>query len=133
MSIKAVIDTNVLVSAFWTSREDAPPARILRALLVGTVSAVINEEILSEYREVLHRPKFAFDARDVDAVITFIAQDGDASLPMDTFGDFPDPDDKVFYCTALAAQAHLITGNVKHYPNSAFVVTPAQFCALAGI
>ena len=103
------------------------------ALLVGTVSAVINEEILLEYREVLHRPKFAFDARDVDAVIASIAQDGDASLPMDTGGDFPDPDDKVFYCTALAAHAYLITGNVKHYPNSTFVVTPAQFCALAGI
>ena len=42
-------------------------------------------------------------------------------------------DDKVFFCTALASEAHLVTGNLKHYPKTDFIVTPAQFCEIAGI
>jgi hypothetical protein len=44
-----------------------------------------------------------------------------------------DPDDKVFFCTALAGDAKLVTGNIKHYPPAELVVTPAQFCEIAGI
>ena len=36
MNVKAVIDTNVLVSAYWTRNSDSPPARVYRALFSGT-------------------------------------------------------------------------------------------------
>ena len=54
-------------------------------------------------------------------------------MPAESNENFPDPDDKVFFCTALADDAHLVTGNMKHYPPANFVVTPAQFCELLGI
>ena len=46
---------------------------------------------------------------------------------------FPDPDDKIFYCIALAAQdvgAALVTGNKRHFPNANFILTPSEFVAL---
>lgn len=133
MNFKVVIDTNVLVSAYWTRNADSPPARVYRALFTGTLTAVVNDEIISEYRDVLHRPKFGFNAEDVDKDIDFIEQSGEKVQPADSAADFPDPDDRVFYCTALAGDAHLVTGNMKHYPKADFVVTPSQFCDIAGI
>ena len=61
MNVKAGIDTNVLFSAYCTRNSDSPPARVYRALLSGTVTALVNDEIISEYRDVLHRPKFGFN------------------------------------------------------------------------
>lgn len=123
MNVKAVIDTNVLVSAYWTRNSDSPPARVYRALLSGTVTALVNDEIISEYRDVLHRPKFDFNVEDIDKDIAFIEQSGVKIHPGDSTADFPDPDDKVFFCTALAGDAHLVTGNMKHYPKADFIVT----------
>ena len=43
-------------------------------------------------------------------------------------------DDRVFYEVALAEpDSRLVTGNLKHYPTSPIVVTPAQFCNLLGL
>ena len=39
----------------------------------------------------------------------------------------------VFFCTALAANASLDTGKIKHCPKSAIVVTPAEFCDILGV
>ena len=38
---------------------------------------------------------------------------------------------RFFFCTALAGDAKLVTGNIKHYPPAELVVTPAQFCEIA--
>ena len=133
MSVKAVIDTNVLVSAYWTSNPDSPPARVYRAVLSGTITALVNDEVISEYKDVLHRPKFGFNPEDIDKDIAFIEQAGVVIHPAESDAHFPDIDDKVFFCTALAGDAHLVTGNMKHYPRADFIVTPAQFCEIAGI
>ena len=57
MNVKAVIDTNVLVSAYWTRNSDSPPARVYRALLSGTVTALVNDEIISETGWLIDGPK----------------------------------------------------------------------------
>ena len=49
--IKAVIDTNVLVSALWTKNPNSPTRRILIALLQGQFIPLHNDEILAEYSE----------------------------------------------------------------------------------
>ena len=43
-----------------------------RALLSGTVTALVNDAIISEYRDVLHRPKFGFNVEDIDKDSMFI-------------------------------------------------------------
>ena len=58
MNYYAVIDTNVLVSALL--RLDSNPGKITIESLTGRIIPLLNEEILSEYREVLNRPKSNF-------------------------------------------------------------------------
>ena len=132
--IKAVIDTNVLVSALWTKNPNSPTRRILLALLQGQFIPLHNNEILAEYSEVLRRREFKFDPEQVAGIIASIRDEGLDTARAKAFETFPDPDDRVFYEVALAEpDAHLVTGNLKHYPTSPIVITPVQFCELLGI
>ena len=131
MNIKAVIDTNVLVSSFLSKNQKSPTVRIANAILAGKFTLVYSQEMLEEYEDVLGRSYLKLPSENVEALLAHIRAIGEAVTPADTSEDFPDPDDKVFYCTAIASEAKLVTGNLKHYPKSAIVVTPAEFCELA--
>ena len=133
MGIKAVIDTNILVSSFISKNPNSPTVRIIKAIAEGIFTPVYSNDILSEYEEVLARGHFKLDPSAISILIQRIKEIGEAVSPIDSEEDFPDPDDKVFFCTALAGDAKLVTGNIKHYPPAELVVTPAQFCEIAGI
>ena len=133
MGIKAVIDTIVLVSSFISKNPNSPTVRIIKAIAEGIFTPVYSDDILSEYEEVLGRGHFKLDPSAISILIQRIKEIGEAVSPIDSEEDFPDPDDKVFFCTALAGDAKLVTGNIKHYPPAELVVTPAQFCEIAGI
>ena len=88
---------------------------------------LVNDEIINEYRDVLHRPKFRFPKELVNSVIRSIERS--AIRPGRTFceKEFPDPKDAVFYEVALSKDdAYLITGNTKHFPRTPIIVTPAE-------
>ena len=137
MTPKAVIDTNVLVSAFWSGDKASPPVRIYRALIEQRFVPLFNDEIIAEYNDVLHRRKFKFPYWKVDELIDFIMNCGERIPPSEPdTEDFPDSDDRIFYCVALAAQdddAVLVTGNAKHFPPAPFVVSPAEFVECMGL
>ena len=133
MGMKAVIDTNVLVSSFISKNTNSPTVRIIKAIIEGIFTPVYSDDILSEYEEVLGRGRFKLDPAAISILIQRIKEIGEAVSPIVSEEDFPDPDDKVFFCTALAGDAQLVTGNIKHYPTAELVVTPAQFCEIAGI
>ena len=133
MGIKAVIDTNVLVSSFISRNTNSPTVRIIKAIIEGIFTPVYSDGILSEYEEVLSRGRFKLDPATISILIQRIKEIGEAVSPIVSEEDFPDPDDTVFFCTALAGDAQLVTGNIKHYPTAELVVTPAQFCEIAGI
>ncbi len=133
--MKAVIDTNVLVSALWTKRSASPTVRILRAIAEGRFTPLYAPGMIAEYREVLSRPHFRFNRDAVAEIVDRIVSIGLPIVPLESDEEFPDPDDKIFYCVAKAESddgARLVTGNQRHYPPAAFVVTPAEFCALIG-
>ena len=133
MSIKAVIDTNVLVSAFWSGGRETPPFRVYQEILARRFIPLYSEEIIAEYIDVLHRSKFAFNTEEVNELIDIVRTFGEEISPAEPdTEDFPDPDDRVFYCVTLATQdenAVLVTGNVKHFPAAPFIVSPAEFAA----
>lgn len=133
MGIKAVIDTNVLVSSFISKNPNSLTVRIIKAIAEGMFTPVYSNDILFEYEEVLGRGHFKLDPEAISILIQRIKEIGEAVSPIDSEEDFPDADDKVFFCTALAGDAKLVTGNMKHYPPAELVVTPAQFCEIAGI
>ena len=134
-NIYAVIDTNVLVSALLSSDGKSNPLIVLQSVLVGNIIPVFNEEILSEYEEVLSRDKLHLQKQDIDYVINHIRRSGlvvDRTKTIDEV--FPDPKDIVFYEVALSKEsAYLVTGNIKHFPQKPFVVTPAEMVEILGL
>jgi len=64
-----VLDTNVLVSAILQPR--GKPAAVLDLVLTSQVLLAYDRRIMMEYREVLHRPKFKFDKKHVETVLSF--------------------------------------------------------------
>lgn len=128
MKYYVVIDTNVIVSAFL--KEGSIPDQIVSLALNGPIIPLVNDEIISEYTEVLTRNKFGLSESEVKVFLNeFIKR----ALFLDktkTNEDFDDPDDIVFYKIILTARsasnAYLITGNKKHYPIKSFVVTPRE-------
>lgn len=97
MMVYAVIDTNVLVSALYTSNEKAATARLIRALGNGNFHTLYNDEIIKEYQEVLHRVKFNFDSELADTLIETVINNGIPANRIASGEQFPDPDDAVFY------------------------------------
>ena len=135
--IYAVIDTNVIVSSLKTTRSDSATVRVMDAVYRGKVRIVVNEAILAEYNEVLHRERLRLDSVRCDFILSLLSDIGLRLDPIPTAAEMPDEDDRVFFEVTLAGHdagdAHLVTGNVKHYPQTSFVVTPAQFCEIAGL
>jgi predicted nucleic acid-binding protein len=41
--------------------------------------------------------------------------------------DLPDEKDRIFYDTAKQRNAILITGNIKHFPEEDFIMSPKDF------
>ena len=126
--IHAVIDTNVLVSSLFSSKDTSNPAQVIKAVICCVITPLYNEEIIEEYREVLHRAKFNFDSSLIQNLIDVFTKYGiNVSRTNVVDESFPDLDDIVFYEVAMSVDdAYLVTGNIKHFPSKPFVVTPAQ-------
>lgn len=60
--IYAVIDTDVIVSAFITRHHDASFVKVLRHVISYDITPMYDEDILDEYRRVLSRKKFKIKA-----------------------------------------------------------------------
>jgi putative PIN family toxin of toxin-antitoxin system len=127
-----VLDTNVIVSAGISSV--GPPAKIIDDWIFGEkVHLVTSPNVVSEYREVILRAKFlrySFPPLWLEDLIGESMQ-----LPDPDSWPFacPDPTDAPFLALAHAAGAWLVTGNLKHFPetarNGVNVLSPADYLA----
>ena len=126
--MNVVIDTNVIVSSML--KHNSIPGEVMDYVAVKKITPLVNEEILSEYYEVLTRNKFGFKKDIVDSVISKIKSKAIFLEKEQTLEEFIDSDDIVFYEIVLSARctmdAYLVTGNIKHYPIRNYVVTPRQ-------
>lgn len=133
MKVFAVYDTNILVSALISKRSDTAVVLALETLLSGEVTPLYNDEIIAEYKEVLHREQFKLPVQMVDGIIRRIQEKGISSQRVHSDESFPDADDVVFYEVALSREdSFLVTGNTKHFPKTPIVVTPLEFLKIIG-
>ena len=131
--IYAVIDTNVLVSALITHNPEAATAKVVRHLLERDFIPMYDEDIIAEYADVLHRTKFPILSETADALISHIIENGVEASRINFEETMPDEDDRVFLEVALSMEdSFLVTGNQKHYPTSARIITPSQFLEYFG-
>jgi putative PIN family toxin of toxin-antitoxin system len=129
MKCCAVVDTNVIVSALLTKNDTAATVQVFRAMLKGQFTPLYHEDIITEYEEVLHRPKFHLSEDVINTVISAVKRYGIEVFPQPTGEILIDIDDLIFYEVAMekrADDAYLVTGNQKHYPIKDFIVTPAE-------
>lgn len=126
--IKAVIDTNILVSTLLSP--SGSPARVFDHVLNGNVTMCYDSRIIVEYQEVLLRPKFGFDRKAVRQVIDYIVHSGISIVPVPISEAFEDEGDKMFYEVAKSAKAYLVTGNAKHFPKEPMVAAPQDFLSI---
>lgn len=125
--IYAVIDTNVLVSSRLSKNPTAATVKVISKMIDGFITPVYNEEIITEYTEVLHRKKFKFKEEDIQVLLGFITAYGIHADRIPYEGNMPDEKDRSFYEVSLSMEdSFLVTGNLKHFPKTPKVVTPAE-------
>jgi putative PIN family toxin of toxin-antitoxin system len=113
--MRAVIDTNVLVSGFITRRGN--PYRIIVAIHAGQFEFIISQSLIDELADVVRRDAFlargVASSNEVSAFFAFITQEVDVIA---SEGESPirvrDPKDEQVIATALAGNAdYLVTGD----------------------
>lgn len=123
-----VIDTSVLVSTMI--KYDSNLGQVIEFAFKGEFIPVLNEQIFSEYKEVLARPKFKLTEELISFIIDGIVDKAVMIEAEEIKVDLPDPKDVIFYAVTMEAKKltdiYLVTGNLKHFPSRSFIVTPKQ-------
>lgn len=113
--MKIVLDTNVLVAGLLSPF--GPCGEIVRMVSSGELTLCFDALILTEYIEVLHRPKFGFDKEKVSDLLDHIEHRGHTVASSPLRHSLPDPDDEPFLKVAIAGKTEcLVTGNPSHFP-----------------
>lgn len=126
--IYAIIDTNILVSSILTRNpQTSPTVGVVRCVTDGSIVPVYNDDIFNEYDDVLHRKKFLFPEEKVQKLLSLIRLKGVPCSRLHYEGALLDEKDRPFYEVSLAKDdSFLVTGNLKHFPFSPRVVSPAE-------
>ena len=144
LQIKAVIDTNVVVSAFLFQR--GAPYEVLSALHTGAFSMVVSERVRREYAVVLARPnlirRYNIDTESVEAYFRFIDRRALMLDPVTTLPiDVRDPKDEHILAAALGGGVDfLVSGDADLLSlagdprlGSLRIVTARDFLAALGV
>ena len=126
-----VLDTNVLVSGIINPH--GAPGRLVDLLRAGELRVAADDRILSEYADVLHRPRLEpyFAGKDVANIIEYLRYNSERLIATTHIAGLPDEYDAPFLEIAKAAGAILVTGNLKQFPvekrSGVTVESPAEF------
>ena len=128
--IFAVLDTNVLISAALAHNKYSIPYSVFRGVVERRFVPLVDDNIVREYWEVFSRSKFSFMQETINDIVGNTIKFA-INQPVPPSGiELPDCDDVIFYDVARAHQdkgAYLVTGNLKHFPNCGFAVSPRDF------
>jgi putative PIN family toxin of toxin-antitoxin system len=125
--VRLVLDTNVIVSAFINPQ--GKPSEIIKIILSRKAELCYNAVILSEYENVMMRPKFSkvIDSNNVRRFINLVRSIGISFNTLPGNVKLPDESDRIFYDTARESGSILISGNLKHFPKEPFIMSPVDF------
>ena len=128
-----VVDTNIVVSGLIGSRS-SPPARLLRAILGGSVPYLMSRDLLDEYSAVLRRPKITrLHGRTNEEINRLLADLVANAMWRDPVASTEAPDARDNHLWALLAshpQGVLVTGDrllIEHSPHGVSVLSPRRF------
>ena len=135
--LKAVLDTNVLISALLSS--DGIPNQLLRQAKL-TYQLFISREILEEVRDVLLKPKIQKKmSLTEDKILAFLSTIQRVAIVVENPPLLPiiedDPDDDVILACSLEAKVdYLVSGDIHLKRIGSYkgisVVSPSEFFAI---
>jgi putative PIN family toxin of toxin-antitoxin system len=132
ISLRLVIDTNVIVSA--ALKPDGLQRTTFLLAIAKPGRLYVSNPILEEYADVLARPELSIRKGLRLQLVQLIKNHGHLVAPSRRIEVTSDPDDNIFVECADAARADfLITGNRKHFPlfwKGTKIVTPREFVTL---
>jgi predicted nucleic acid-binding protein len=116
VTLVAVVDTNVVVSGVLAAAKSSPTARILDAMIAGTLHFLLSDDLLAEYRAVLLRPvvvaRHGLSTAEVDALLADLVMNASWREPAPAP---PHPvvpgDEHVIALLEAEPQAVLVTGD----------------------
>ena len=111
-----VVDTNVVVAGVLSRVTESPVARVLDAMLSGSLVYLLSPELLAEYQTVLMRPKLVEQHRlsqtEADTVLAELAANAMWREPSGEAPAAPDAgDDHLWALLDTYAGSTLITGD----------------------
>lgn len=108
--MRAVVDTNVLVSALIKPEGTVGP--VLLRLRLGHYTLLYAQPLLEELVDVLNRPrlrdKYGLSDEDIRTVLSLILLHGEEVVPQRPLAVCRDPRDDKFLEVALAGQADVL-------------------------
>ena len=113
--MKVVLDTNVVVSGLLTRTGTC--SIILDLLVDGHFTTAFDARIMDEYRRVCAEPRLALDRNAVHEFLHLLDGLAEKVTATPLKAHVPDSDDLPFLEVATEADAVLVTGNKKHFPN----------------
>ena len=129
-----IVDTNVVVSGLLGADSNSHPARILDAMLDGTLLYLMSGDLLNEYSSVLRRPSLVrLHGRtddEIDRLLAGLVANAMWREPA-VKSDAPDPGDAHLWALlASYPQGQLVTGDrllPENPPGGASVTSPRHF------
>jgi putative PIN family toxin of toxin-antitoxin system len=134
--IRAVLDTNVLVSALRPSGNSSAkrPRLVLRSALDEAFRCYLSASIIEEYETVLRRRRLLIPASEAAETLRRLRTVSELLTPKRVVVAALDPSDNKFLECALEARAdYIVTGNLRHFParfQDIRVVSPSNFLIL---
>ncbi len=108
---RVVLDTNVLVSSALGGALEL----ILDKWGDEAFTVVMTSDILDEYLDVIHRPKFHLKQETIDRITRYIYEFGEFFVSAETIQAIPDdPNDDKFLEAVLAGRADVIVSGDRH-------------------
>ena len=130
--IKAVLDTNVVVSAYING--EGPAGLIFDLALARFFRLFVSEPLVEEYSAVLARPQFGFGPQDLAKSMKAIRQVATLVHPRRTVAVTTDPEDnKIVECASAGKVDFIVTGNLRHFPSrfqDIRIISPRQFLTI---
>ncbi|MDI6727021.1 MAG: putative toxin-antitoxin system toxin component, PIN family [Smithellaceae bacterium] len=119
MAVKAVIDTNIWISALLNPF--GFPAKLRQTFTAGSFQAVISEPMLLELAEVLNRPrikdKYGLAAADIEEILRLIEERSESVLLSGDVEVCRDNNDNMVIETAIRGRAAYLVSrddDIKH-------------------
>ena len=130
-----VLDTNIIVSA-GIKPGNTPAKLVMDWVLEGQIQVVTSPWVVREYREVVRRTKFRRYGFPPHWLEFLIEESLRLPDPATWAKRGPDPKDMPFLALAHMAGAWLVTGNLKHFPetvrNGVTVLSPSEYLTHLG-